>query len=92
MDLFLIGLVVVGCACIALGWFAGEAHAWLNNRRQRRLEVRIMASLTRIEAAVAAVVAYVATLKANQEDPAQQARLDELAAQLEAAAGSTPPS
>jgi hypothetical protein len=45
-----------------------------------------MADLTRLQAAVAQAIVLIQTLKANQADPAEQAVLDALAAQLEAEA------
>ena len=54
--------------------------------QMRRLQENTMADLTRLNAAVALVAAYINTLKAtpSPEDPAVQAGVDETAAALEA--------
>lgn len=54
--------------------------------RLRRQEETLMATTTRLEAAVAQILALVTALKGTQENPATQATLDTLAAQLEEAA------
>ena len=57
----------------------------------RRLQENTMADLTRLNAAVALVAAYINTLKATPEDPAIQVGVDETAASLEALVPAPPP-
>ena len=88
---YLVACALLVALAIALGFQIGRAYQQDYQRQSysRWQEERIMADLTRIDAAVQAILAYVATLKATQEDPAVQAKLDTLATQLEGAV--TPP-
>ena len=90
LVLFYAGFFTLVAMCFWLGKEYGRyQQATFDRRYDRRHMETFMANTARLEAAVAAAVALIAQLKASQENPADQAKIDELAGQLEQA--SQPP-